>query len=601
MPTPPPPSHRSSSRGDVDIDDARHRREAAERRAKRKSSKSSHHGSEKDRKRREHVKRTLEEQKRQEGGHHSSSREHRHKRSRHSTSPGKSPSKDSSSGTTSAFQSMFSQRAEGFKIEFTFRNAPPRPPVGPCFVGQGLEGQLQDLAVYRPMNAVEVNHSWKLHAEQDLGVPLAPSAMDLHMYEDAIAKKKKMKQRSNSLLVVTPEESSQVEEPLHPDDEALVHWKGPMGDTAAEKYQKSKDRERAAARLALKKGGKQLSSSINDLNAKAGGTNNNNTTQQQFRSTKKKKEFSRVLDRGMDFKFMKKTTYVANDFSRKVHDFTSLAATKAKEAVDLQDRQNKVDRSSKAVEKTFEYHYNNGAARKLLHPTKKHLKPVWELPLLPNIAHWGDSYTHVVLDNPPKPIPAMQSPRDIAQALPGAFVANVIQKSANERATCQLMLPMNNHKKANVIDDDDDQQQQHRPIAQYDLDVIPLKGEGCSADTNFCLWIDVEGGLATYLPVPSKINLTTGRPSKKAATNVNRRPLTEEERNEIIERTAQVDHDFDTTTNNNNKSASKESDDDDDNEGEETIKNTTTTTRQAEEDLNDDFGDEDSSDEDSDE
>jgi len=530
---------------------------------------------------------------------------------------------------------MFSQRAEGFKIEFAFRNAPPRPPVGPCFVGQGLEGQLQDLSIYRPMNAVELNHAWKLHAEQDLGIPLAPSAMDMVMYDEAKKKKKAAAAAAAStggLSVVTPpttDSTAVVEQPLHPDDEALVNWKGPMGDTAMERYQKSKDRARAAARLALANG--QLLSYANSLTETETAAKTKN--QKFLRSKKKKKkDFSRVLDRGMDFKFMKKTTYVANDFTKKVHDFTSLADTKAKEAASLDVRQKKVDRSAKAVDKTFAYFT---PTTKLQHPTNKKLKTVWEMPLLPDVAHWGESYTHVVIDNPPKATPYMaMSQRDIAMALPDAFVSHVQQKHANERATCQLMIPINddNNKKTNVIEDDDDDKKknEHRPVAQYDLDVIPLKGEDDTADTNFCLWIDVEGKIATYLPVPSRINLTTGRPSKKATiTNIQRRPLTEEEQSEILERTVQVDDDItnkqsiqqnqeqeeeqDTAADTPVQKKEKDDDDDDDNsddddnDGDEEEEPKTTAastpksaTRQAAEDLNDDFGDDDTSDEDSD-
>eukprot|EP00957_Ditylum_brightwellii_P056127 4255448-Ditylum_brightwellii.AAC.1 len=69
---------------------------------------------------------------------------------------------------------MFTRRAEGFLIDLNFRNAPPRPPVGPCFVGLGLDGELTDnWTRYRPSNAVEANYTWKLHTEPDLGVPLA--------------------------------------------------------------------------------------------------------------------------------------------------------------------------------------------------------------------------------------------------------------------------------------------------------------------------------------------------------------------------------------------------------------------------------------------
>jgi hypothetical protein len=172
-------------------DDARHRREQSELRNKRKAAKMhiSDAQKEKSRKRKEHAAKML-------GKHGADS-----KRSK------PAPPEDAES----AFQELFAQRAQGFQIDFRFRNAPPRPPVGPCFVGSGLDGVLLDTSQYRPLNSVEVNYSWKLHSEPDLGVPLAPSAMDPKSY--------------------TP---STAQPTLHPDDEHLLEWKGSMGDTAAE-------------------------------------------------------------------------------------------------------------------------------------------------------------------------------------------------------------------------------------------------------------------------------------------------------------------------------------------------------------------------------
>lgn len=380
------------------------------------------------------------------------------------------------SDDSSAFQALFAQRAQGFRIDFSFRNAPPRPPVGPCFVGQGLDGQLQELAQYKNHNAVEVNHSWKLHAEQDLGVPLAPSAMDLSMYKK-------------------PGDDPPL---LHPDDEALLDWKGSMGDTAAEDLQKTKDQARAAARLALQGKAVPVAASVPQFQKKKGN----------------RKDFSRVLDHGLVF-FMKKTTYLSNDYSRKVHDFTSLAETKARTAADLNAKQRQLDRSPKAVAAGFN-------KLKLVHPSgNKNRKPVSDLPLLPNVEHWGHAYTHVVLDNPPK---NMEDPVKLEHS----FVAHVEQRSATARMTCQILVPQ-------------DPAEQHRSIAQYDLDVVPLKESEDSANTNFCLWISKDS--ASYLPIPSRVQLSTGRPSRRSAITTISRKSGADQDEEYLERMAQVNRD----------------------------------------------------------
>lgn len=376
----------------------------------------------------------------------------------------------------SKFQDLFAQRAQGFQIEFRFRNAPPRPPVGPCFVGNGLEEVLQDISQYKPLNAVEVNYSWKLHSEPDLGVPLAPSSMDPKLYTPATS-----------------------EPTLHPEDRNLLEWKGSLGDTAAEELKKRRDYARAAARLAL------VGKSPAKLLQK---------TKSPVASATKRKDFSRVLDEKMQ-NWMKKTTYLSNDYSRKVHDFKSLARTKDELEKDLEVRHKEISqrRSGSAISKTFE-----DCKRSVTkHPTKQDLKPVAEMPMLPNAEYWGKPYTHVVIDKSP------------GEKINEAIVANVQRKDANSRMTGQLFVPA-------------EDQGKYQAIQQYELDVLPLKEEGVP-HVNFCIWIDPATETASYVPISSKVQLSTGRPLKKKnyAMNVTRRAMNKADKDEMDERRAEVD------------------------------------------------------------
>ena len=236
---------------------------------------------------------------------------------------------------------------------------------------------MQEISQYKPLNAVEVNYSWKLHSEPDLGVPLAPSAMDPRSY------------------------SASTKEPtLHPDDNDLLEWKGSMGDTADEDLKKRRDYARAAARLAM------MGKSPAKLLEKA---------KSPVASASKRKDFSRVLDEKMQ-SWMKKTTYLSNDYSRKVHDFKSLAKTKDEIEKDLQVRQQEMSqrRSASAISKTFDECKQSVTK----HPSKKNITPVTEMPFLPNVEYWGNPYTHVVID---------KSPGD-TDRIGKAFVANVQKK-----------------------------------------------------------------------------------------------------------------------------------------------------------------------------
>jgi RNA polymerase II-associated factor 1 len=385
----------------------------------------------------------------------------------------------------STFQELFGQRAQGFQIDFKFRNAPPRPPVGPCFVGHGLDGVLHDLAQYKPLNAVEVNYTWRLHSEPDLGVPLAPSAMDPKSYTPCL----------------TPPA-------LHPDDQNLLEWKGSMGDTAAEELKKRRDNARAAARLALlgKNPAQLLKSKASVSSASA--------------TTSGKKAFSRVLDMTMQ-SWMKKTTYLSNDYSRKVHDFKSLAKTKDELVQDLalREKQFSKRRTATAISQTFEDAKNLSFSK---HPTKKNVTSVLEMPFLPNIDLWGNAYTHVVID---------KAPGESGEALSHAFVANVQKRDANARMTCQLFVP--------------GEKDNYHAVQQYDLDVLPLKEED-APHVNFCIVVDEGNKVASYVPISSRVQLSTGRPLKKKSFNmkIERRNMTDDEKLELDERVAEIDLDI---------------------------------------------------------
>lgn len=365
---------------------------------------------------------------------------------------------EQSSSSTSAFQKLFDERAQGFQIDFRFRNAPPRPPVGPIFVGQKLDVVLQEHSQqYKTLNSVEVNHRWELHSENELGVPLAASAMDIHSYK-----------------------KTQEGTKLHPDDEALLDWKGSMGDTAADELKMRQDHARAAARAALTGRAMPVKQTMNPT---TGAT------------AKGKKVFSRVLDESMQT-WMKKTTYLSNDHSRKVHDFKSLAKTKEELAQELDQKRAEIakKRSAAAISQTFE-------TIPIVHPSKKKLKAKKVYPLLPNVENWGKAHTHIIIDKAPA-VPQAYTVQDLNKGL----IANVEKPDLNPRMTCDVFV--------SAKDADVEEEGQHRAVQSYDLDIIPLK-EDDDPHVHFCFWIDRENGLATYLPLPSRVQLSTGRPLRE--------------------------------------------------------------------------------------
>jgi Paf1 len=394
--------------------------------------------------------------------------------------------------TTSAFQELFAQRARGFQIDFRFRNAPPRPPVGPCFVGNSLDTVLLEQSrQYKPHNAVEGNHTWKLHVEADIGVPLAPTAINERSYKRTAV-----------------DENSHPK--LHPDDDALLNWTGSMGDTAAENFKRHQEQTRAAARLSVSQ--QHLPTS----------TMNSGPSLQD-----KKKVFSRVLKEDMQT-WMKKTTYLSNDYTRKVHDFKSLAQVKSDLASDLQTKQIEMaqQRSVKAITESFE-------VKKIEHPTNKQLKIVREYEVLPDVTNWGRAFTHVVIDKIPTTLPSGYDAEDFNHAL----ITNVEQsaKSSARTMTCNVIVPSKNATQSI---------NEYCPIQSYDLDVLPLK-EVDAPHMNFSLWLDKLSNVAYYIPIASRVQLSMGRPCPSAFLQpVERRKLTEKESTDIEERIAEVDQDM---------------------------------------------------------
>lgn len=515
------------------MEDDSHRRAQADLRAKRKAAKTkpkSEARLEKDRRVKEHRARILNQQqdaKRQKTGRDSRAK---------SPAPGSDSAAD---GGSSAFAALFAKRSEGFLVDLKFRNAPPRPPVGPCFVGTGLEGELNGRwTKYKPHNAVEANYAWRLHAEPDLGVPLAPSAMDLDgCYTDPNRPTKD----ARGIEVEAPGPPD-----LHPDDEALLNWNGPQGDSAAEDLQRRRDRRRAQA-LGV--------ANVGQAGAGAAGAAirlANKSTPGKFKS--------RVLSENIQ-SWMKKTTYLTNDQTHSVHQFKSLAETKSETARSLETKlKSTTDLASdrQTIEAGFELAYSiaTASAGARRHPHKRDVTAVLDCPLLPDATTWGHKYTHVVIDKPPGPVPGRKRPPPTAAQLERAFVADVAEKEVDEpemagsqdsgaaskssrEFDCNLLVP------ADLSAASSSEPTQYDVAQRYDMTVITLK-EYDNPHNSFILMIDEENKAVTYQTLWTRLMLGSGRPGKEMApeTVIAKRAMQEEDVTAMERVVAEVDDDL---------------------------------------------------------
>lgn len=374
------------------------------------------------------------------------------------------------------------------------------------------------------MNAVEAIFSWKLHAEPDLGVPLAPSAMDLEgCYVDP-SKKNKINSDETYDDELFGDETDKVDDenkgpaPLHPDDAALIDWKGHKGDSTAEELQIKRDIARAEARMHGRNGGK------NGLGA---------ASRVGYEVKRSKKFQSRVLDEQIP-NFMKKTTYLANDQTQSVHAFKSLAQVKAQTDEDITKRlkENAEKLSNKdRIEKSFD-DANEAPTTKRKHPTKKDVDAVLEIPLLPDDITWGLTFTHVALDNLPK----VEAKREFTfRLLERAFIGDVGTGRNGKNMECSLL----------VTDDDDSDKPVYSAIQRYDLDVVGLK-EVDAPHSNFLFIVDESSGTASYHPIASRVQLSSGRPTDSTflARIISKIEADDAEVSEIERRMGDIDADM---------------------------------------------------------
>jgi hypothetical protein len=194
-----------------------------------------------------------------------------------------------------------------------------------------------------------------------------------------------------------------------------------------------------------------------------------------------------------------------------------------------------------------------------------------------------------------------------------SFVTNVHRSDASSRYACAVQVPAPESDATTTTETETTEpnnkvQQMYRPAFAYDLDVVALRQQD-APDVNFCFLIekDLHGNdVVTYIPIASRLLLTTGRPAKKNIPHpLERRPLTDQEIEEMEERMAEVDRDM-AEKHHITKKRRRRDDNDDDEDSDESEthlgpapKKATTTTAAEQRGANDD-GENDYADSDSD-
>jgi len=371
-------------------------------------------------------------------------------------------------------------------------------------------------------------------------VPLAPSAMDYEgCYFDPTRKKKKPKNVIDDNMDVDSSDSGEEEDApvvlptLHPDDAKLIDWTGDTGDSVLKELQNRRQRARALLTH--------------------GGLPSATTTTAATASKNKLGVVSRVLREVNPF-FMKKTTYIANDQSKSIHSFKSLEKTKTENAKEirrkLEENRRKLS-GPEGIMAAFVEANANRKGKKRKHPVKRDVEAMYEIPFLPDATTWGHTYTHVVMDHLPKktaPGRKGKGGKPVGRKmLERAFIADVTRSGENVRMECNVLLPED----AGVGGAKQEGDTFYDAALAYNVDLVPLKEEGVPC-VNFLLTIDEKNSVATYHPVGTKVQLSTGRRPggsaaggrKRLGRHVGRREMGSDDVEEMEGRLGEIDRDF---------------------------------------------------------
>jgi hypothetical protein len=283
---------------------------------------------------------------------------------------------------------------------------------------------------------------------------------------------------------------------------------------------------------------------------------------------------------------MKKTTYLTND-ATSVHRFTSLAVSQEKRAREVDralaettlryKREDVIERgfreanswdvkgivvAREEVGETSAAAAGNTNKKRRVHPSKKGVYPVWDLPLLPDVPTWGHTYAHVVLDHPPKSIGhAAATPTNnsggmttttptsknrggggnlvSAQQLQKAIVADVTKQTQNSRMACTVWVPETSStpasdsgspKEEGVRGGGEEEEptrkkakkevgKEYRAVQRYDLDVLPLR-DPSGPQVHYVWIVDPSKKYVGYHPVGSRVQLSMGRPIVQAGGSI---------------------------------------------------------------------------------
>mmetsp|Transcript_32380 Transcript_32380/g.37740 ORF Transcript_32380/g.37740 Transcript_32380/m.37740 type:complete len:161 (-) Transcript_32380:185-667(-) len=123
-----------------------------------------------------------------------------------------------------------------------------------------------------------------------------------------------------------------------------------------------------------------------------------------------------------------------------------------------------------------------------------------------------------------------------------------MEGNQSQRMECNLLVATNSNSNDSANGDHEKSSStvtsKYDAVQQYDLDVIPLKEED-APHSQYIFVMDEEKGIATYHPISSRVQLSSGRPlNEKSRRKIMKRSCTQQEIDEMEGRLAEIDADL---------------------------------------------------------
>lgn len=199
-----------------------------------------------------------------------------------------------------------------------------------------------------------------------------------------------------------------------------------------------------------------------------------------------------------------------------------------------------IDNCTQAIAKTFDA--VNGNNRSLQHPTKRGVTVVYDVPLLPDVATWGQNYVHVAIEPAPRGVSsnALERAMIMDTREKPRQLSNVATTGTERVYECNFAIPVSTNSEG------DDEEVPYDVVQEYDLRTTPLISDQ-APPTNYFIFVDKANKIATFRTIGHRLALSVARQplgDTKRQRVVKRVAVTQEDIEEVEQNAAEVEEEL---------------------------------------------------------